>query len=60
MARFGDRLKTARLKTGMSQKQLADYLGTYGGPVCRWEYNDCRPSDEYLAKLEALFPELKR
>lgn len=57
--RFGDKLRTARMKVGLSQKQLADYLGTFGGTVCRWEFNDCRPSKEYYEKLLSLFPELK-
>ena len=58
--RIGDKIKTARLKAGLSQKQLADLLGTYSGTVCRWELNDSGPSYEYYEKLVRLFPELKR
>ena len=45
------RLTAAREKAQMSQKALADALGTDPVSVNRWEHGNTRPSWEYLKRI---------
>ena len=48
---FNKNLKNIRLKQGISQKQVADYLNISPQSVSKWEKNEALPSIEYLPKL---------
>lgn len=57
--RMGDRIRTARLKMGLSQAKLAELLGVRPALLSLWETNTSGVSDANMEKLAALFPELK-
>ena len=48
---FHDNLKAQRLKNGLSQKQVADFLCVSSQSVSKWEKGDALPSIEFLPKL---------
>lgn len=48
---FHTNLKNQRLKCGLSQKQIADYLNITPQSVSKWENGDALPSIDYLPKL---------
>lgn len=48
---FNKNLKNIRLKQGLSQKQVADYLNISPQSISKWEKNEALPSIEYLPKL---------
>ena len=48
---FHINLKKRRLKSGLSQKQIADYLNITPQSVSKWENGDALPSIDYLPKL---------
>ncbi len=48
---FGSRLLEARKKRGLSQGELADYLGTKGPAIGRYERDEMKPSIEVAAKM---------
>lgn len=48
---FHINLKKQRLKCGLSQKQIADYLNITPQSVSKWENGDALPSIDYLPKL---------
>ena len=48
---FHINLKNQRLKCGLSQKQIADYLNITPQSVSKWENGDALPSIDYLPKL---------
>src|SRR5579885_340569 len=49
------RLTEARLERGLSQREVADYLGTTAVNVSRWERGITRPIPYYRQKICALF-----
>lgn len=49
--RIGERIRSARMKLGLTQPQLADLLGLSRGIISRWETGLARPS---LDRLEPL------
>lgn len=51
MREFGKRLAEARERSGMTQKELADRLGTHRQVISRWEQGVSEPR---LAQLHAL------
>ena len=48
---FHINLKNQRLKCGLSQKQIADYLNITPQSVSKWENGDALPSIEFLPKM---------
>ncbi len=48
---FHKNLKTLRLKKGLSQKQVADYLNISPQSISKWEKGDALPSIEFLPSL---------
>lgn len=52
---FHDNLKTLRLKSGLSQKQVADFLSVSPQSVSKWERGDALPSVEFLPKMAECF-----
>lgn len=48
---FHKNLKTLRLKKGLSQKQVADYLNISPQSISKWEKGDALPSIEFLPNL---------
>ncbi len=48
---FHINLKNRRLKCGLSQKQIADYLNITPQSVSKWENGNALPSIDYLPKL---------
>ena len=48
---FGQVLKSARLKAGLSQSKLGKQLGVTGKTVCLWEQGVQRPNVRVLASL---------
>lgn len=48
---FNYNLKALRLKSGLSQKQVADYLNVSPQSVSKWEKGEALPSIDYLPGL---------
>ena len=48
---FNNNLKALRLKSGLSQKQVADFLSVTPQSVSKWEKGEALPSIEFLPKL---------
>ena len=48
---FNKNLKNIRLKQGLSQKQVADYLNVSPQSVSKWEKGEALPSIEFLPKM---------
>lgn len=48
---LGERLKMYRKAKGLSQKKLADKVGTTKQSFGRWEYGQCFPSTYYVPLL---------
>lgn len=48
---FSNNLKALRLKSGLSQKQVADFLCVTPQSVSKWENGDSLPSIDFLPKL---------
>ena len=56
--RMGDKIKTARLKAGLQQQQVAKLIGVSPALLSLWETNSSGVSKKNLEKLRKLFPEL--
>ena len=54
---FAKNLNTLRKAKGLTQKQLADYVGVDQRTVSAWENGVCEPSFDVLLKLCRLFNE---
>ena len=52
---FCRRLKELRLEHSLSQKALADIIGTTNSSVCDWERGRTEPSLEFLSKIATHF-----
>ena len=50
---IGTNIKHSREKAGMSQKELADKIGTTQPRIARWEKGEVVPNAQYLAKIAA-------
>jgi transcriptional regulator with XRE-family HTH domain len=48
---FGSRLLQARKKKGISQEELAGYLGTKGPAIGRYERDEMKPSIDVATKM---------
>lgn len=48
-------LKALRLKSGLSQKHVADFLGVSPQSVSKWERGEALPSIEFLPKMAECF-----
>ncbi|MCL2674417.1 MAG: helix-turn-helix domain-containing protein [Defluviitaleaceae bacterium] len=55
MDNLGGKLKKLRLEKGVTQKQIADYLGVASHSVQRFEYGTNNPSLENIVKLAEFF-----
>lgn len=55
MKTFGERLRAARLRAGLTQEQVALELGLSKAAVSRWEVGGTQPGVEALAMLRGLF-----
>lgn len=51
MLTAGDLIREARLRAGLTQRQLADRAGKAHSVVGRWERNEVRPPLETVAEL---------
>lgn len=51
---FGSKLKKARLKQGIQQKDLAKMLGVNKVSVCRYEKDQSKPDKEIISKLSKI------
>ena len=51
---FPERLKTYRIRMGLSQKKLAEKLGIDPGTIMNWERGKHKPVKEYRKLLERL------
>ncbi|MCD8015929.1 MAG: helix-turn-helix domain-containing protein [Lachnospiraceae bacterium] len=52
---FGNRLKELRIKSGMTQKQLAERVGISKSIVSFYELHERQPSGDILIRLSATF-----
>ena len=52
---FHNNLKTQRLKCGLSQKQVADFICVTPQSISKWEKGESLPSVDYLPKLAECF-----
>lgn len=48
---FGDNIRAARKRAGMSQRDLAEKIGVKPSAVCQWEKGDTFPSYPNLLSL---------
>ena len=48
---FADRLKTARINAGYTQKELANKLGIAQSSVSAWGTGDCYPTIEHVKAI---------
>ena len=48
---FADRLKTARISAGYTQKELANKLGISQASVSAWGTGDCYPTIEHVKAI---------
>ena len=55
MVNFGIKLKELRLKSGLTQKQLADRLGLTKSVISYYELQERYPSPDILMKLSTIF-----
>ena len=55
MVDFGQRLKELRIKSGLTQNQLADRIGVTKSVVSYYELHERTPSPEVLVKLASIF-----
>ena len=53
--KFEEKLMTLRKKSGMSQEEMADWLGVTRQAVSRWELGSTQPDAPNLLKLSDLF-----
>ncbi len=54
MTNFGDNLKEARTKKGISQSQLAELMGIHPAHISRYERNQTVPSIDVVKKFADL------
>lgn len=52
---FGKRLKELRIERGMTQQQLADYLGVDRTAVMKWELGERETNFSMLIKIAKYF-----
>lgn len=52
---LGNKIKTLRLRAGMTQEMLADELGVTFQTISKWENNICAPDIAMLPKLSVYF-----
>jgi len=52
---LGDRIKTCRQNSGMSQEKVAELVGVSRQAVTKWEANQSSPNTENLFKLAEIF-----
>ena len=52
---FHNNLKALRLKSGLPQKQVADFLSVSPQSVSKWERGDALPSIEFLPQMAEYF-----
>lgn len=52
---FHNNLKSLRLKSGLSQKQVADFLSVSPQSISKWERGDALPSIEFLPQMAECF-----
>jgi transcriptional regulator with XRE-family HTH domain len=55
MATLGSRLKKARERVGLTEKQVGEHLGVTETAVSQWELDKRRPNPDTLAKLTVLY-----
>lgn len=48
---FSERLQQCRKAVGISQTELADYVGVLQKDISRWEKGIHKPNIDYLAKI---------
>ena len=52
---FHNNLKALRLKCGLSQRQVADFLNVSPQSVSKWEKGESFPSIEFLPQMAECF-----
>ena len=55
MKRIGEKLKTLRLKDGLTTRQLAEHLRTTNSQISRIENGLRQPSGDFLVKMADFF-----
>ncbi len=45
---YGQKIKSARIKKNLTQKELADLIGVSNNLICKWESNDRIPKAKML------------
>ena len=55
MERIGEKLKTLRLRHGLTTRQLADYLQTTNSQISRIENGLRQPSGDLIVKISDFF-----
>lgn len=48
---FSERLKELRKGLNLTQRELADKIGTNNSSICDWECGRTEPSIDYIVKL---------
>ena len=55
MKEFGEKLKELRIEKGLTQKQLAEQIGSVQSSIFYWETNQSEPTISALKKLCQFF-----
>lgn len=55
MQRIGEKLKTLRLRYGLTTRQLADHLQTTNSQISRIENGLRQPSSDFIVKMADFF-----
>ena len=55
MAKFNERLKEARLRKNISQREFSEDIGVIPGAVALWETGDRRPGMDQLQAISDYF-----
>lgn len=57
---FGEKLKHARIQSGLTQAEIADRMGVSQGAVSNWETDRSRPDKAQVEGIEAILGRLER
>jgi transcriptional regulator with XRE-family HTH domain len=57
---FPERLKTCRMRMGLSQKKLAEKFGIDPGTIMNWEREKHKPAKAYCELLDQIFEKQKK
>lgn len=55
LLKYGAILRTARIQSGLTQREVAEYVGVSEVTIYNWESGRKTPNEEHASKLRRLF-----